>query len=161
MSRHVRFRGARPQAELALQYAEHDVFAFPTWAREPFAFAPLEASLRGCVPLMSQLGGNAEWAVHGVHCLKAGRSPGAFAEALLAVMDGSVDLEPLARRAAATVGRDFHLDRILPRIEGALARGANSRRADDRTGTADEAYRMALLAEKLTRVFVAEMIPAA
>jgi glycosyltransferase involved in cell wall biosynthesis len=39
---HIRFEGFRPQAELAKLYLERDVFFFPTWPREPFAFAPLD-----------------------------------------------------------------------------------------------------------------------
>ncbi|WP_435011084.1 glycosyltransferase family 4 protein [Tundrisphaera lichenicola] len=151
---HVKFPGSRPQSELARLYSTYDVFAFPTWHREPFAFAPLEASWRGCVPLMSQLGGNAEWAVHGVHCLKADRNPDAFADSLVAILDGSVDLGPIARRAAAVIGRDFHLDAQVPRIEQALTSVAGRSRAG--AGTSAEAYRMALLAEKLTKVLVQE-----
>ena len=150
----VTFRGARPHAELGRLFATYDLFAFPTWAREPFAFAPLEAAWRGCVPLMTPLGGNAEWAVHGVHALKAARSPTAFADALIGVLEGSIDLEPIARRASAVVGRDFHLDTQIVRIERALAEAADRPRA--RVGTAAEAYRLALLAEKLTRVLVQE-----
>ncbi len=153
---HVRFRGARPQAELARLYESHDLFAFPTWRREPFAFAPLEAAWRGCVPLMSQLCGNAEWAVHGVHCLKAQRTARAFADALGSVLDGSTELGPIARRAAAVVGRDFHLDAQVPTIEAALAAASARPRAG---GTAAEAYRMALLAEKLARVMIGEAVP--
>jgi len=156
---HVCFKGARPQSELARLYPEYDVFAFPTWAREPFAFAPLEASWRGCVPLMSRRCGNAEWFVHGVHCLKADRTPAAFAAALGAIMAGSIDLGPIARRAAAAVGRDFHLDALIPEIERALA--SASRRGRDGAGTGAEAYRMALLAEKLTKVLVQEAVSAA
>ncbi|WP_435011085.1 glycosyltransferase family 4 protein [Tundrisphaera lichenicola] len=159
LDRHFFFPGSRPQSELARLYSTYDVFAFPTWHREPFAFAPLEASWRGCVPLMSQLGGNAEWAVHGVHCLKADRNPDAFADALAAILSGEVDLGPIARRAASVIGRDFHLDRILPSIERALTLAAGRDR--DGAGSGDEAYRMALLAEKLTRVFIHEAIPAA
>ena len=159
LDRHVRFLGSRPQGELVREYAEHDLFAFPTWHREPFAFAPLEASWRGCVPLMSQLSGNAEWAVHGVHCLKADRGPGAFAESVIAILDGSTDLEPLARRAAAVIGRDFQLATVLPTIERSLSRaGATS---GGRRGSVEEVYRMALLAEKLSRVLVGEMVAAA
>ena len=118
---HITFKGARPQAELARLYPLYDVFAFPTWAREPFAFAPLEAMWRGCVPLMSMSNGNAEWFVHGVHCLKSERTPDAFADAVGAIIDGSIDLEPIARRGASAVGRDFHLDAQVPKIERALA----------------------------------------
>ena len=157
---HVHFKGSRPQAELARLYPTYDVFAFPTWSREPFAFAPLEASWRGCVPLMSQLSGNAEWAVHGVHCLKADRNPDAFADSLGSILDGSVDLAPIARRAAAVVGRDFHLDAQVPKIERALVQAGRKARTPP-AGSAAEAYRMALLAEKLAKVLVQEAMPAA
>src|SRR5206468_3185206 len=110
---HVIFRGARSQADLARLYPLYDVFAFPTWQREPFAFAPLEAAWRGCVPLMSQQCGNAEWFVHGVHCLKAERNPDAFADAFAAILSGAVDLAPIARRASAVVGRDFHMNSLI------------------------------------------------
>ena len=150
----VHFRGSRPQAELAKLYGLYDLFAFPTWALEPFAFAPLEASWRGCVPLMSQLSGNAEWAVHGVHCLKADRSPQAFADALESVLDGTTELEPLSRRAAAVIGRDFHLGAVIPQIERALEEA--SRQPTNRLGNSAEVYRMALLGEKLTKVLIQE-----
>jgi len=152
---HITFQGPKPQAELAKLYPLYDVFAFPTWEREPFAFAPLEALWRGCVPLMSQANGNAEWAVHGVHCLKAERNPDAFADVVGAIMDGSIDLGPIARRGASVVGRDFHLDAQIPRIEQELRAASHHPRQSPR-GSADEAYRLALLAEKLTRVLVQE-----
>jgi glycogen(starch) synthase len=159
LEEHVAFPGPRPQAELARLLAGYDVFAFPTWDREPFAFAPLEAAWRGCVPLMSRQCGNAEWFVHGVHCLKAERHPDAFADAIAAILGGAVDLQPIARRASAVVGRDFHLDAQVPKIERALASAAA--RPREGAGTAAEAYRMALLAEKLTRVLVQEAVPTA
>ena len=159
LDRHVHFFASRPQAELVGLYAEHDLFAFPTWEREPFAFAPLEASWQGCVPLMSQCGGNAEWFVAGVHCLKADRTPAAFAAALVGVLSGATDLEPIARRAAGVVGRDFHLDALIPSIERALIRAASTPRRP--AGSGAEAYRLALLAEKLAQVLLGEMVPAA
>jgi glycosyltransferase involved in cell wall biosynthesis len=159
LDNHVFLQGSRPQAELVRLYALYDVFAFPTWHREPFAFAPLEASWRGCVPLMSQLSGNAEWAVHGVHCLKADRTPEAFADSLVSILDGSTDLAPIAGRAAAVIGRDFHLDAQVPRIEQALLEASKKPRTG--AGTGAEAYRMALLAEKLTKVLVQEAVACA
>jgi glycogen synthase len=159
LDRHIYFRGSRPQAELARLYPTYDVFAFPTWHREPFGFAPLEAAWRGCVPLMSQHCGFAEWFVHGVHGLKAERTPDAFADALAAILSGAIDLAPIARRASAVVGRDFHLNSLIPRIERALISASD--RPRDGAGTGDEAYRMALLAEKLARVFIQEGVPAA
>ncbi len=156
----VIFRGFKPQAELGRLFLDRDVFFFPTWPREPFAFAPLEAAWRGCVPLISQVCGNAEWFVHGVHCLKAERHPDIFADAIAAILDGTTRLEPIARRAAAVIGRDFHLDTQILTIERSLNRVARRGRSVE-PGTSGDAYRMALLAEKLTRVLVQESLPVA
>src|SRR5205814_1461190 len=114
-------------------YREYDVFAFPSRPREPFGLVPLEASARGCVPVITRLGGIAEWLVHGVHCLKVERSPHAFARTFGAIMEGETDLRPFARRAEAAAWRDFHIDAILPRIEAKLA--AASRQSRDGAGT--------------------------
>jgi len=150
----VHMRGSLGQSELLDAYDDYDVFAFPGRTDEPFAFAPLEALGRGCVPVINRLGGGAEWLVHGVHCLKAARNAGSFAGALGQILDGSVDLGPLARRGAEAVWRDHHIDTVLPRIENALADA--SARSRDGAGTADEAYRLAVLAEKLSHIFLQE-----
>jgi glycosyltransferase involved in cell wall biosynthesis len=150
----VALRGGRTQGELARLYEQYDVFEFPTWEREPFAFAPLEAAGRGCVPVMSRVCGNAEWFVHGVHCLKAERGVESFRQVFRDILTGRIDLQPIARRASAVIWRDFHLDRLLPRIERVLERAAGQPRTG--AGTAAEAYRLALLAEKLAQVIVQE-----
>ncbi|HWE38215.1 MAG TPA: glycosyltransferase family 4 protein [Isosphaeraceae bacterium] len=152
----VTLKGSLPQSELQARYGDYDLFAFPTHAREPFAFAPLEAAYRGCVPLMSELCGNGEWFVHGVHCLKAPRTAEAFARVVARVLDGQIDLPAIGRRAAGVVRRDFHLDAVLPTIERALACASATTRAG--AGTAAEAYRMAVLAEKLSHVLIQEAL---
>jgi glycosyltransferase involved in cell wall biosynthesis len=149
---HVRFQGERTQAELGALYDEHDVFAFPTWSREPFAFAPLEAAARGCLPLISSVCGNSEWFVDGTHCLKIERTSEALAATLAAIMEGQIDLEPIARRSCNAVWRHFHLDAQIPRIEQALAQASLQSRAG--AGSPDEFYRMAVLAEKLSHVII-------
>ena len=154
---HVRFMGPRPQAVLARLYEEYDVFAFPTWQREPFGFAMLEASLRGCVPLTSQQSGNAEWFVHGVHCLKAARHPDAFAESLAAIMDGTVDLAPISRRAPRWSVATSTSTPSRPGSSGRWSRPRTVRGPGK--GTSSEAYRMALMAEKLTKVLISEAVP--
>ncbi len=158
LEQHVCLAGARSQSQLARLYPRYDLFAFPTWAREPFGFAPLEAAWTGCVPLISQACGIAEWLVHGIHCLKAERSPQAFAEVMGSVIEGSTDLSTIAKQAAAVVDRDFHINTIISRIEAALTRALSRPRRP--AGSPADAYRMALLAEKLTRVMVQEAIPA-
>ena len=105
---------------------------------------------------MSHTCGIAEWLVHRVHCLKAPRRADAFARTLAAILDGEIAPSPIGRRAAALARRDFHIDAIIVKIEDVLRRAAG--RPRDGAGTADEAYRMALLAEKLSRVLVQEAL---
>jgi glycogen(starch) synthase len=156
LGRHVTLLGRRPQRELQTLYSTHDVFAFPTVEREPFGLVPLEAAARGCVPIISQLCGIAEWLVHGVHCLKSARTPEAFAQVFRAIMDGRIELEPIARRGAVTAWRDFHLDAILPRIERTLFAAVGQSRSGG--GSSADAYRLARLAEQLTEVLIQESL---
>lgn len=153
---HVHLRGPRTQRELAELYPDYDVFAFPTWEREPFGFAPLEAAAYGCVPVITNSCGVGEWLAHEVHCLKAERGAEAFAGVLADVLEGRIELAPLGRRVARVVWRDFHLDGVLPRIEQALRRAAGRARAG--AGDAGRAYHLAVLAEKLTQVMVQESL---
>jgi glycogen(starch) synthase len=157
----VRFKGACPQEELIARYARHeyDLFAFPTWAREPFGCAPVEAAAYGTVMVMSESCGVGEWFVDRVHCLKTARSAEAFADVLTAVLEGRVDLKPIGRRAGAVVWRDFRREVLLPRVEGALARAADRRQRTDwasKTAACEDVYRMALMADKLTEALVQE-----
>jgi glycosyltransferase involved in cell wall biosynthesis len=157
----VRLMGIRPHREVRDAYGRYDVLAFPTHHREPFGLVPLEAAARGCVPLITRRCGVAEWLVHGVHCLKVDRSAEGFAAAFRSIMDGQVELEPIARRGEAAVWRDFHLDALLPRIESVLAAAAaRPLQARARAGTVAEVYRMARMAEQLTHVLIQEAIPA-
>jgi glycosyltransferase involved in cell wall biosynthesis len=149
----VSLRGFRPMAELVERYRDHDVFAFPTWAREPNAFAPIEAGIAGCVPVISDDCGNAEWLVDGVHCLKAERTPEAFADRLEEVIKGDIDLAPIGRRLRSLL-EDFRLDALLPQIEAALADEA--RRRAPRSGTVEDVHLMAGLAETLIHLSIEE-----
>jgi glycogen(starch) synthase len=158
LSGHVVLKGVLPQARLLDAYARYDLFAFPTLEREPFGLVPLEAVARGCVPIISRRCGIAEWLVHGLHCLKADRSPQAFARAFADVLGRRVDLEPIARRGAAAAWRDFHLRAILPRIEALLVRAA--RRPAGAAGSHADAYRLARMAEQLTASLLQEALSA-
>ncbi len=154
LTRQVVFKGPRPHHEVRRLYSDYDVFAFPTHEHEPFGIVPLEAMAAGCVPVITRRCGVAEFLVHGVHCIKATRTPKAFAEVFRMILGGEVDLGPLALRGRELVWRHYHLDAIIPNIERALQNA--SRHVPENPGTADEAYRLALLAEKLVRVFMQE-----
>jgi glycosyltransferase involved in cell wall biosynthesis len=154
LSGHVTLKGALDQDALLDVYDDYDLFAFPGRTGEPFGFAPLEALTRGCVPVINRVCGIGEWMVHGVHCLKAARDSGSFAGVIRQVLDGEIALEPIARRGETAVWRDFHIDAVLPRIEAALRDTARAPRTG--AGTAAEAYRLAVLAEKLSDILMQE-----
>src|SRR5262249_51225240 len=88
LGEYVRLQGLRGQRELAERSRDYDVFAFPTWEREPFGFAPLEAAAAGCVPVLTNNCGIGEWLVHAVHCWKIERHAAALADALADILDG-------------------------------------------------------------------------
>ena len=60
--------------------------------------------------MISRRCGVGEWLVHGVHCVKSARTAAAFAAVFAAIMDGAIELGPIARRGATAVWRDFHED---------------------------------------------------
>jgi glycosyltransferase involved in cell wall biosynthesis len=153
---HVRLMGLRSQTELAELYREYDVFAFPTWEREPFGFAPLEAAAAGCVPIITNNCGIGEWLVGGVHCWKIERDADALADALADVLDGRIDVAAIGQRVEDVVWRDFHLHHVLPCIERALVRAARQRRSP--VEVAQQTYHLAILAEKLTQVLIEEWL---
>jgi glycogen synthase len=149
-------RGERPQAEVQELYGAHDLLAFPTWEREAFGFASIEALSRGCVVLTTATSGNAEWLVDGVHCLKAQRSPEAFANAIEQVIGGQIDLQPIAARAQKVVLRDFHLDALVLNIERVLAEAAARPMPLGRDP--EDVYRTAVLGENLASAIIDEVV---
>jgi glycosyltransferase involved in cell wall biosynthesis len=123
---YVRFYGPRDQRELDQLYLNHDVLLFPTWYREPGGFVVFEAAAAGCVPIMSQLCGAAEWLVDNVHVIKIERSAKALAEALACILDGKRDLEGLRKRGIWAVRTEFLSARIMPQIERVLQAAART-----------------------------------
>lgn len=120
----IRFLGPRSQADLLDAYADYDAFLFPTWEREPFGFAPIEAAGCATPPIMTWNCGASERLVDGVHCLKVERTVADLARAMGAVASGRVDLARMGRAATALVRSDLSLARCVERIEAALYRAA-------------------------------------
>ena len=150
----VQFRGFRPHAEITAMYRDYDVFLFPTASREPFGIAAMEAAASGCVPLVTDNCGYAEWFVAGVHCLKAQATAEHFAAALLPFLRGESSLESIGRRAAAVVRRDFDADVVLPRIESILTVAAQQPHRPAKR--ASDLQRLAVYAELLALRLVEE-----
>lgn len=143
---HVFLMGQKSHDELLGLFANYDMFLFPTWAREPFGMAPLEAAAFGCVPVLSQRCGISEWLLDGVHCFKAPRTAEGFAGVLADVLEGRKELGSIGRRASAVVSHDFHLDNVIGSIERHLVGQAARRRAPSMSS--EDLYRLAVLAEK-------------
>jgi glycosyltransferase involved in cell wall biosynthesis len=154
----VRLCGVRTQAELIELYPTYDVFAFPTWEREPMAFAPMEAAAHGCAVVMSRVCGNSEWFVDGLDCVKADRTPEGFASALEALATGQLSLPEIARRGMNTILRSFRLDKIIDQIQRELALAAAA--PPPATVAPPDAYRLALLAEKTFHALIQETVAA-
>jgi glycosyltransferase involved in cell wall biosynthesis len=154
LGEHVRLLGWMAQDEVRRHLRESDLFVFPTYAEDPMPLATLEAASVGCVPLLPAITGNSEWLVDGVHCLKAARTPDAFADAVRAVLAGEVELRALASRGVRIVHDQFAIDAVMPIVESELILAAEGARID--TNKADEAYRIALLADALLRRHVLE-----
>jgi glycosyltransferase involved in cell wall biosynthesis len=130
----VRFLGMRTQPELIRLYAAYDAFLFPTWEREPFGFAPVEAAGCGTPPIMTRNCGASERLVDGVHCLKIERTLDDLADAMGRVAANRVDLARIGRAAQRLVATDLSFARCLERIDTVLracARPWRGEAADD------------------------------
>lgn len=130
----VTFHGAVPQQQLDDQYRSHDAFLFPTWSREPFAFAPFEAAAHGCVPIVTANCGCAERIVDNVHGIKIERTADALADAMRRVIDGTIALERIGTATAAMVRTDLSFSGHVDKIVGVLS---GQRRQWDRSSIDD------------------------
>ncbi len=116
----VNFHGVIPQQDLLVHYRSADVFLFPTWEREPFAFAPFEAAAEGCVPILTATCGSAERIVDQVHGFKIKRTAQAVATAMRQVITGEIALGRIGTAAAAMVRSDLTLARHVDKIVSVL-----------------------------------------
>lgn len=123
----VRFLGPRSQKELIEIFQNSDIFLFPTWEREPFGFAPLEAASVGCIPVITATSGAAERLVNGVHCLKIERSSTSLAQRMMDVCRGDLDFETLSRNAQNLVRQDLSFRHCIAAIEKILSASSLSR----------------------------------
>jgi len=117
---YVFFHGAVSQQELSNIYSKSDAFLFPTWEREPFAFAPFEAAAFGCLPILTSTCGCAERLVDGVHCIKAERDSSSFSNAMLLLINKQVNIAKMAPLAAQMVREDLTFKHHVDIIESGL-----------------------------------------
>jgi glycosyltransferase involved in cell wall biosynthesis len=115
-----RLQGLRSQAELLRLYAGYDAFLFPTWEREPFGFAPVEAAGCGTPPIITRNCGASERFVDGVHCIKIERTAHELTDAMGRIASGAVDLARMGKASQRLVTTDLSFARCLDQIEAAL-----------------------------------------
>jgi glycogen(starch) synthase len=120
LSEYVQFCGALSQQDLHARFPLYDIFLFPTWEREPFAFAPFEALAYGCVPVLTATCGCSERLVSGVHCLKVERSSEELARVMEDAVEGRLDLASLGAAGEALVRDDMSFESNLDKIESVL-----------------------------------------
>jgi glycogen synthase len=144
----IRVKGPVPRPSLLRLFADYDLMLFPTWTREPFAFAPMEAASRGCIQAFTDRCGNAEWFIDGVDCLKFARTPEGVAGLLTTIQEGAYDFGALAANQARSLRLYFRLETIAARIERILAQ-ASRRTFARRKRTPDWSIRFAILAQNL------------
>ena len=120
----VSFPGRRTQTELREIYETADAFLFPTWEREPFGFAPVEAAAVGCVPIITDNAGVAERLVDNVHCLKIRRTSDALKTRLREVLDDPSILRTIGTCAQVITRHDLSFAQCLDRIERILGQTA-------------------------------------
>jgi len=134
VSSHVRFLGPRTHDEILALLPEYDVFLFPTHAREPFGFAPIEAAACGVAPIITRNAGCAERLVDEVHALKIDRTAQSLACAIDRFLTGECDVAAMGKRAARMVRSDMNFDRCLSTVEQVLSeavRPTDFRELDD------------------------------
>jgi glycosyltransferase involved in cell wall biosynthesis len=144
----VNFMGPLARNQLIERYHDYDLMMFPTWAREPFAFSPMEAASKSCVQAFSNDCGNAEWFFHGLDCLKFERSAEGVAELLSQVLDGCFDFDAIARSQSKSLELHFRLETIAKSVISILD-AASRRKPRFRKRSPQWSARFSILAENV------------
>ena len=121
----ISFKGPRSQEQLINIYTDSDVFLFPTWEREPFGFAPVEASAVGTVPVMTKVCGFAERFIDQVNCVKIDRNADALANVMINFCKNQYDFVRLGMNAQLLTRQDLNFATCLREIENILESCAN------------------------------------
>jgi glycogen(starch) synthase len=116
----ISFHGPRRQEELLATYDTADAFLFPTWPREPFGFAPVEAASAGCIPVVTRKAGVCEQLTDGLDCLMIERNPVALAAAMRRFCAGQIDASAMGGNAQSITRTRLNFETCLSQIEDVL-----------------------------------------
>lgn len=120
----LHFHGPKRQKDLFSLYPTYDSFLFPTWEREPFGFAPLEAAACGCLPIITSTCGIAERLIDQIHCIKIRRNSTDLAAAMEKVINNDIDINVIAQANFSLCAGSLDFERCVSRIERILSRQA-------------------------------------
>jgi len=118
----VFFHGFVDRQRILAALSAADAFLFPTSEREPLGQAPLQAAAMGCVPVLTEQSGAAEWLSDGAHCIKIRRTAEALATAMISILSGETDVAALGHRAQRYMSRSLSYDRYLDAVEAFIER---------------------------------------
>ncbi|GHX57854.1 putative glycosyltransferase [Vibrio cholerae] len=116
----ISFKGSKTIHELLDLYHDYDAFLFPTWEREPFGFAPIEAGAAGCIPIITSTAGVSEQLMDRVHCIKIDRNPESLLNAMELIYDNSIDIDRIKKNIISLVRSNLSLNFCARRIEEIL-----------------------------------------
>jgi len=121
----VCYRGVLPKSEMTRRLGDYDALLFPTMEREPFGFVVAEAAAAGCIPVVTNGIGAAEWFFDGIDCLKIQRTCADLAAAMrrLLLMSAS-ERQEMRRQAWKTAHLFLDSGRALSTIEKVIQRAA-------------------------------------
>ena len=116
----ISFDGAKTMAEMADSYLAHDLFLFPTWSRDPMPIVVLESASLGCVPMLSEYCGTAEWVQDGIDAILVERDVSAIVASLTRVMSEPDYLSGIARYGLEKMQSNFSIDDPLSLVKSLL-----------------------------------------
>lgn len=115
---YIYYQGCPDKNTMCKIYAQYDGLIFPTWNREPFGFVVTEAAAAGCLPIMTNGIGAADWFIHDIDCIKTPNDTDDLAAALTRFLTmNSVEKNTMRQNAMHTAKTHLNFNYWLNHIE--------------------------------------------
>ena len=156
----IRFHGYTEQKDLVRRYVDFDVFLFPSWDREPFGSAAVEAAAAGCVPVISELAGVAEWFLDGGSAVMLTPTAEGVRQAMERVLDPEFDLKRVGAAARRVATGPLDAERVLDRFVQCVADVIRDRTEGGRVDDPDLATELLALDRRAVELMHAAVLRA-
>ena len=113
----VEFGGFQTRDELLNRFAESDALLFPGAVSEAFGNVAVEAASQGCLPILGEDCGAAEWFQDAESCIKATRDGEGFYSAINKIVSGRIEVIDLSQKAVSFALERFNSARIVGELE--------------------------------------------